>query len=329
MQLNFFYQKTPLIDNYLLRIEVSKKLIDILPQLPNIEENLRRKSLLKSSLFSAKIEGNKLNLQDLNFSNNQQTVKDIEKLEIFNILKALNWIYTSTESKLTTDTIKQLHILTMKSLTPNAGKFRTEPSAIFNIAGIAIYMTPPPSEILSLLEKLLIYINSQNDHCLITAALAHFNFEKIHPFLDGNGRVGRLLSTLILKNNNFSFREIVSLEEYLENQRETYYYLLQSGDKDLTKFVEFFLEGIALQAEKAIEQIKNIDNEKPEDSLLPRRREILEIIKDHKMVTFDFIRRRFAKIPKDTLHYDLSQLLKKNFIRKLGATRGVCYTIKE
>lgn len=61
------------------------------------------------------------------------------------------------------------------------------------------------------------------------------------------------------------------------------------------------------------------------ECLLPRRREIIEIIRDHEMVSFDFIRRRFMAISKETIHYDLQQLIKIGLIRKLGKTRGVRY----
>jgi len=63
-----------------------------------------------------------------------------------------------------------------------------------------------------------------------------------------------------------------------------------------------------------------------EDRLLPRRREILETIRDHKMVSFDFIRRRFVNVPDSTLHYELQQLMKHGFIKKLGVSRGALYS---
>jgi len=63
-----------------------------------------------------------------------------------------------------------------------------------------------------------------------------------------------------------------------------------------------------------------------EDRLLPRRKEILETIKDHKTVSFDFIRRRFVNVPDSTLHYELQQLIKHGFIKKLGVSRGALYS---
>ena len=64
----------------------------------------------------------------------------------------------------------------------------------------------------------------------------------------------------------------------------------------------------------------------PEDSLLPRRREILNIIRDHQMISFDFLKRRFVNVPDSTLHYELQQLIKVGLILKLGRTRGALYT---
>ncbi len=62
-------------------------------------------------------------------------------------------------------------------------------------------------------------------------------------------------------------------------------------------------------------------------NLLPRREEIVNIIRDHQMVTFDFLTRRFVAVPKSTLHFDIKQLMKGNYIKKLGTTRGVVYTL--
>ncbi|MBI4009436.1 Fic family protein, partial [Candidatus Roizmanbacteria bacterium] len=320
-----FYRKNGKIEKYLQEIEICKKLIDLLPQLPSLEENIRRKSLLRSSVFSARIEGNRLTVEDFHLSSFINP-KDRKKKEIFNILAALGWIYSSSPQKLTQDLILKLHQMVMRELSPEAGHFRTEVSAIFNQAGVAIYITPPPNQISGLVHEFIRFTTLSQHPGPITAALSHFAFEKIHPFMDGNGRVGRLLSTYILKNTNYHLRGLISLEEFFDNRKETYYDLLAQKSLDITDFVEFFLEGLVSQANKLLEDIKKSDRESPQDNLLPRRREILEIIKDHHVVSFDFIRRRFTQVASSTLHYDLSKLLKGGFIRKLGNTNGVLYT---
>ncbi len=144
--------------------------------------------------------------------------------------------------------------------------------------------------------------------------------------MDGNGRVGRLLSTYILNQSGFGFRGLVSLEEYLEKNRSLYYDFLNLPGKDLTRFIEFFLEGLTSQAEKTIKLIKNIEIESPEDILSPRRKEILAVIRDHKIISLNFIKRRFMAVSKRTLSHDLHQLIKQGFIKKLGSTRGALYS---
>lgn len=76
-----------------------------------------------------------------------------------------------------------------------------------------------------------------------------------------------------------------------------------------------------------LENLKQAPARRPEDTLLPRRREIYLVIKDHQEVSFDFIRRRFMLVPASTLHYDLSQLMKQGLIEKIGVTKGVLYRI--
>lgn len=328
MDLSYYYQLTPGIDRLLHKLAVMKDLIELLPNLPDIEENLRRKSLLKSSLFSARIEGNRLKMENISFSGTRKVQKNMEKMEVFNILKALQSLRSDVSRKLDITFMLNLHKIVMTGLAPEAGYLRHEPSAIFNQAGVAVYMTPPPSEIRILLDKFMDIANSSKDPGPVNAAISHFIFEKIHPFLDGNGRVGRLIAVHILGRSGFGFRGIVSFEQYLEETRDRYYYLLGGKDLNITEFVEYFLEGLLNKARDAVENIKNLKKEQPEDSLLPRRREILETIRDHEMVTFDFIRRRFMGVTVSTLHFDLKRLVASGLIRKLGSTRGVCYTIK-
>jgi Fic family protein len=177
--------------------------------------------------------------------------------------------------------------------------------------------------------KLIKYINASYEQFVpIKAVLAHYSFEKIHPFIDGCGRVGRLLIQATLHNQGYGMKGILPLEEYLDNNRNEYYRMLEEPEKDTTDYIEFMLEAISEAAKKGKELI--LQNQIPtiEDSLLPRRAEILRIIKDHKMINFDQIRRRFANINERTLRYDIKKLLDNKFINKLGVTKGVYYTIR-
>ena len=329
MQFPYTYKKTAQITELLNRLEIVKAVLEALPTQPGIEENLRRQSILKSSLFSARIEGNRLRLDQVTTQGLVHSERTREKLEIANILRAHQWIYSNASpNKLSLRVLLALHSKVMHNLSADVGKIRSEPSAIFNATGVAIYLTPPPSKIKPRLRQLIIYTNASSVPGPIRASVTHFVFEKIHPFLDGNGRVGRLLSTFILNRTSYDFRGLIAFEEELEKQRQEYYDLLAISTKNVTLFVEFYVRILLKQAEKAIEQVKTMNQEVPEDTLLPRRQEILNIIRDHHHVSFDFIHRRFFGVAKSTLHFDLKQLMKANLIKKLGATRGVVYVPK-
>ena len=125
----------------------------------------------------------------------------------------------------------------------------------------------------------------------------------------------------------YDFRGLIDLEEYLDANRIAYYDLLNLTVKDITPFVEFFINGLVDQSNQVINKLKH-QTEDTVDTLLPRRQEILNVIRDHQQVSFDFIRRRFLAVPAPTLRYDLRQLINANLVKKLGATRGAVYSPK-
>lgn len=313
---------TPKISQLLASIEASRQVIEAIDIPPEVEINIRRKSSLKSSLFSARIEGNTLTLDKVTTTSS----KDREKIEVFNILKALEFVRKQHQNLKLHDIFK-LHEVIMDGLTSDLGKFREEASAIFNTAGVAVYLPPPPRNINLLMEKLLAFVNGGKEQFVpIRAALAHFTFEKIHPFLDGNGRVGRILLQMVLQKDGFGMKGLLSIEEYLDNHRSLYYQALQENNKDVTKYLEFMMEALAKTAEETKKVILENKDAQPEDYLLPRRAEILNIIREHKMVSFDQIRRRFMAVNERTLRYDLKKLADGGLIKKLGTTKGVYYT---
>lgn len=292
-----------------------------------VKEKIQRISILKSSLFSARIEGNPLTLEDFPKEKNN----NIKKNEVFNISKAADFINKNikTQTKISKKTILDLHLIGMEGLASDSGRFRTEVSAIFNMAGVAVYMTPPPDQVKILLDQILSYTNSDTEKFpLINAFVCHLIFEKIHPFMDGNGRVGRLLISSILKSKDKNYNYHISFEEYLDEHKEDYYYHLDNGLQKTNDYLLFMLDAFYNQTERLKESIGK-ENQKKETLLLPpRQEEIYNIIKDHNIVSFDQIQRRFLKVPPRTLRYDLKKLLDKGLVLKIGETKGSYYRIK-
>ena len=317
------------IDNDILKlisaIDANRIYLSSLQVKPEIVEKVQRISYLKSSLFSARIEGAKQSLTQLD-------EKDREQIEIFNILSAIQFIRSKIQSntKITPTLIQKIHTLVMKNVYAHAGSFRTEQSAIFNQAGIAVYVTPSPTQIKKLIEELTNYSNSKIESFpLIIAFLSHLIFEKIHPFLDGNGRVGRLLIYAILQSKGYNFGLHVAFEEYLDNHKDQYYHHLDTGLKNINKYVLFMLQAFLEQTEKMKETINHELQKKQILILPPRQEEIFLIIKDHPMISFDSLKRRFLKVPERTLRYDLKKLTDLELVIKVGITRGALYLVKE
>jgi Fic family protein len=303
-------------------IEACKEIVDSINIPPEVENNIRRKSTLRSSLFSARIEGNELTLDELmrTPSNNQK------KIEINNVLKAKNWLFKRSLRDLKLADILTLHEISMKGLNPDAGKFRNHHEAIFNSAGIAIYMPPPPRQMMGYLERMVKYANSDKERIgPIKAVLVHYVFEKIHPFEDGSGRVGRLVMQKVLTQAGYGMKGLLAFEEYIDTHRDEYYSALEEPEKEVTDYVTFMLSAIAETAREAKDLVLNKQELEIEDYLLPRRAEIYKLLKEQVMMNVDQIARRFPKVNPRTLRHDLKRLQDDGLIRKRGATRGVYY----
>ena len=304
------------INQLIIELESIKLLINSLPSNKNLEENISRHSLLKSAVFSARIEGFPDTLNS-------------PKKESQNLLKAYRFVLSDkSPQKISISFIKKIHKFVLDKLSSYSGIWRSEPWAIFNQSGVVVYLAPPHFEIPELMGEYIEFINSLQDHPVVRSAVAQFIFEKIHPFPDGNGRVGRLISAFLLAKNGFGFNGQAPFEEYIEKYREDYYYHLESSS-DCTGFIKYFLEALVFQSKEYFTKLNSSNFDRPENTLLPRRLEILKIIRDHPQCTFDFIKRRFLVINEKTLHNDIFVLQKSGFVRKLGVTNKVVYNAND
>ena len=329
MQIPPDYKITSSILKLISQIESLRLFFNSFPVPLALKNKIERISILKSSLYSARIEGNPLTLNDVK---NPEKIYDREKkLEVFNILDSIKFMDTNLipGNNISEDFVLRLHGIVMKNLSTDSGHIRTEPGAIFNQAGVAIYIAPLPQQIREMIDKLLVYANRETDYPIVTAVISHLIFEKIHPFIDGNGRVGRLLIWAILKAKNYLFPIAIPLEEFIDQNRDRYYFHLDHGATETERYIEFMLEGFSQMGDKIrLEVLKK--TEKKEDIILPpRQEEILAIIKDHLNVSLEFIKRRFFKVPARTLSYDLKKLAEQGLIVKVGKTRGSFYRVRE
>lgn len=309
----FKWEISPSIAAKIEEIEVLRRVFDKLPISPARTSILRERSFLNSAVSSAQIE-------DIP-STIQSPRKEGRNLEL-----AYQWIYSSRNlDVLTIEVTRQLHQKVLNELSGSAGHYRMEPWGVFNQAGMEIHHAPLHTLLPDLMQEYTEYINGLKDHPCVIAAISQFIFEKIHPFADGNGRTGRLISCYMLFKKGFGFGGLIPLEKYINEHRHWYYRALEPTS-NCTDFIDYFLEALIAQANQTLTDISNPETENRLPNLLPRRQELLEVIKDHPECSFDFLHRRFLNLPTLSLHRDLQNLQKRGLVKKLGSTRGAVYT---
>ncbi|MBI2050861.1 MAG: Fic family protein [Parcubacteria group bacterium] len=255
----------PLIDHIIRAHRALAGLDSLLGALPN-PNLLGRTMQTKEAVESSKIEGTQATINEvLAYEAEPGKKEDAKKKqdinEIINYRQALDLgVKSLTTLPLSENLIKKLHATLLKSgrgANKAPGEFRKiqvyigKPGATISEAS---YIPPAANGIISLFSNLEKYLNSGDEKDkLVQIAVAHYQFEAIHPFLDGNGRVGRLIISLFLYEKKLLSHPFLYLSEFFEEHRRDYYELLSnvSAKQDWESWIKFFLNALATQAQKA------------------------------------------------------------------------------
>lgn len=243
--------------------------------LPSITRNkLRKNSKKKSSYASNKIEGNPLTEKQANEAVESDAHKHFLKpeQEIRNYYSALMLLEEKAKMKcpFSRELILEIQALVEKGASKEKIGLRGEmpPGVLFAVydveSGVPEYIPPEYSEIPALLDELVKYVNTTDDHPLIVAAVVHYQLVTIHPFEDGNGRTARLMSGYVLDLCGYGFGGIGSLEEYFAYDSDEYYSSLQMGLPALYYsgrenpphpeiWIDYFLRMVELYSKKVCE----------------------------------------------------------------------------
>ncbi len=236
--------------------------------------------ITKEAEKSSKIEGTQTNIED--------AVKDIELVdpekrddwqEVQNYIKAMNEALEELQTlPVSTRLLKKTHATLMHSVrgkNKGPGEIRTSQNWIggSTIAN-AVFIPPHHQEINSLMSDLENFLHNENIFVphLIRVAIAHYQFETIHPFQDGNGRIGRLLITLYLISKSFLGKPSLYLSDYLERNKGAYYDALTTvrSSNNLKHWIKFFLTAVTETAHKGVNTFQAILDLKQEtDALIP------------------------------------------------------------
>lgn len=253
------------------------KAIQAVAELNALAKSVPNKSLFiymyvrKEALLSSQIEGTQSSFADLMlFEHAQKTQVALEDVEeVSHYVEAIQYGLKRIKEDfpLSLRLIREIHGVLLRGgrgQHKSPGEFRRSQNWIGGSRpGNALFVPPSPEylkDCLSDLEKFL-YDAECPYHILIKAGLVHVQFETIHPFLDGNGRIGRLLIILMLCENGFLSDPILYLSLYLKQHRKLYYDLLQQVREHGTweTWLEFFLQGVAVTAQQASATIEKIN----------------------------------------------------------------------
>lgn len=222
----------------------------------------------KEATNSSKIEGTQTNMEEaLQKKENIAPEKRNDWLEVRNYVTAMNYsISQLTKLPLSNRLLKMAHEKLMQHARDDSkmpGQFRTSQNWIRGASiSDAVFIPPHPKYVEDLMSDLELFLHNENITTpdLIKIGLAHYQFETIHPFLDGNGRIGRLLITLYLVHKKILVKPTLYLSSFLEKNKELYYenLMLARTQNTLTQWLKFFLEGVKQTAEDSIKTFNSI-----------------------------------------------------------------------
>lgn len=330
-------------------IEACREVITHAPLLPYYEREFQKDALVRSVHYGTHIEGNELNLNQAEkvMEGKEVLARDRDVQEVINYRKVIEYIdHLSSKEGLQIDEelIKELHKLTVEKILPpeKVGNFRQTQVVVKNSTTGEVTFRPPPSTAISFqMDELLRFVNDKEKldiHAVLRAGIVHYELVRIHPFVDGNGRVARALSTLILFLEGYDIRKFFSLEEYFDSDALDYYEALKSVEKnqfDLTIWLEYFTKGLSIELNKIKEKVENISIDahlkeklggKPV-MLTERQIKIIEYIQKIGYLQNKAFGNLFPMVSEDTILNELKGLVKDGIIKKTGSTKGAKYVM--
>jgi len=334
------------IVNNLVEITSARELILNAYLVPKWEISLRREALIKATHASTAIEGNPLTLEEVSKLAQGRKVPATRKTkqEVLNYFHVLENIEKyQKDKKITESHILKLHRDITKGTLENPeweGKYRRIQVYVGNkITGEIIFTPPPSKEVPILMKEFLEWLNSKESsklHPVLVAGISHYEFVRIHPFVDGNGRCARALATLILYIREFDIKRFFTLDDYYDSDRIAYYSALKSVNQktfDLTQWLEYFTEGVRVSILRVEEKVLQLSlerqkqREKGQIALTERQMKIIEFIQRNGRITSGDIQKTF-NISRQAVHKEIKKLLELEIIEQKGSGRRIFYVLK-
>jgi len=305
-------------------------------------KQLKAIATVRSVGASTRIEGSKMTDNEVDILLNSIDINKLERRDeqevvgYFNTLDLISGEHPRID--ISENQLKNLHNILLKYSEKDdwhRGDYKKHSNAVEavlpnGIKQVIFQTTEPGFATQDAMRSLVDWYHLDNStHPLVKCALFAYEFVSIHPFQDGNGRLSRLLATLLLLKNGYAWIQYVSLEHEIENRKNEYYKVLRECQaerpgEDVTSWITFFFDAL-----KNIQQqlSEKLNNQGVEAKLAPKEKSILLYISDHPGCKSGEISKRLA-IPNQTVKRMLSELLSKNMIEHHGIGSGSNYSVK-
>jgi len=304
------------------------------------------RALLLEAHHTTHIEGTQLTLDQAQRLMKGELVPEAdpdEVQELLNYRRAFDLVseYVDSGSPITEGLIREIHKRLVDGVRGGSaapGQYRMVQNYVVNSAsGQTVYTPPAPYDVPSLMSELITWLNRPSPlHPVLISGVAQFQLVHIHPFLDGNGRASRLLSTLCLYRAGYDFKRLFTISEFYDRDRAAFYAAIQgvrNDDMDLTGWLEYFVEGLATQLAEVRqrgERAIHMDVLARKHGLSERQSKALRHVLDHGTMTIRDYEELCPGTNRRSLQRDLKTLLDKGLLTGGGSsptdpTRG--YTL--
>ena len=316
LKFNPKYKISAKIIGALIKLEGIKERIKGLPITPGVLKTLRETARLFSTHYSTQIEGNRLSareVEDVLDRRRHFPGRERDEKEVRGYYRALEYAEELANKKrdITEKQIQTMYSFVMGKKSPTS--YRKGQNIIKDsLTGRIVYMPPEAKDVPRLMAEMANWLNEteQEVPCPIRAAIVHYQFATIHPYYDGNGRMARLLASLVLHLGGYDLKGIYCLEEYYSRDLKGYYNAISIGPShnyyegravaNITKWIEYFIFGMLDAFNKVEAQAKNAAMKKQEDKseflrkLDARQRKALILFEDSDYITANDLGKLFG-----------------------------------
>lgn len=341
-----FQPRYSIADAFLLRISNIERLTAKLNTLTipkEVLEHIKKQCKVALTHFSTQIEGNQLSMEQVSgvVEQNKKYGMKRDEREVknyFNLLEQIPSFIKQFKGEISKELILNCHTFVEKGIVEDKmlGNFREVQNAIYE-AGTnrLVYLPPEPKDVLDLVESLCEWVNTTKIHPILLAAIFHNQFITIHPFIDGNGRVARIISLYMLDSHGYLWKEIVPIDRYYASDRGRYYSMLQSeyshnyyegrANADFSEWIDYYAQGIEKILEKTINQAQLYCKQ---NILLNNRQEkIINYLESNPFITAQQYAHKF-EISTRMASRDLKQLVEWEKLAVIGKARSTKYISK-